>query len=82
MRKMMYFGGTCKECKHFVPLGEIEIEPNAPPAKLHGVLLERNWTEDEAICENPKCESRTLVVRDRTILGGPVVTSPDGVKDP
>lgn len=82
MQQMMYFGCTCQVCKRFVPLGEIEIEPNAPPSKLHARLREIGWQDEWAICEVPKCASRTPVMLDRTILGGLVVTSPDGVKNP
>jgi hypothetical protein len=79
MRKMMYFGAICQVCKRFVRLGKIETETNAPPSTLHARLQETNWQQDEAICENPKCGSRTPVTRSQTILGEPVVTSPDGV---
>lgn len=80
--QLMYFGAICQICKHWVPLGEICIEPNAPPSKLHERLQEEDWREDWAICEAPECGSKTFVKRDRTILGGPVATSPDGVKNP
>jgi len=48
--QLMYFGYICQECRRFSPLGEIDIEPNAPPSKLHELIQGRNWP-DTAISE-------------------------------
>lgn len=68
MLKMRTFGTTCQNCKRFVPLGKIEIEENAPPASLHDKLREKGWQGDWAICENPKCESKTFCELDQAIF--------------
>jgi hypothetical protein len=80
MQQMMFFGCICRACKRFVRLGKIELEHNAPPSKLHAKLQETGWEQDEAICEYPECGHKTLASRGRTILGGPVHTSPNGVE--
>jgi len=77
---LMYFGCICQGCKQFVRLGKIDVEPSAPPSRLHELLHAKSWMQDEAICEEPLCGHRTFVTRDRTLLGKPVVTSPDGVE--
>jgi hypothetical protein len=68
MLETRFFGTTCQGCKGFVPLGEIEIEANAPPSKLRDRLREIGWKDDWAICENPECGSRTFCTLDQAIL--------------
>jgi hypothetical protein len=66
--RVQIFGILCPVCKQFVPAGKVYIEAQAPPAKLHAKLQETGWNKDWLTCENPKCGSRTLAVRDQTVL--------------
>jgi hypothetical protein len=79
MPQMMYFGYACSGCKRPERLGKIEIEPNAPPSKLHELLELQGWKPETSVCSREKCKSATYVPIEKTILLGPVVTTPDGI---
>ena len=66
--RIQIFGILCPVCKRFVPAGKVYIEAQAPPAKLRAKLQETGWNKDWLTCDNPKCGSKTLALRDQTIL--------------
>jgi hypothetical protein len=80
MQQMMYFGYTCSGCKNAERLGKIEIEPNAPPSKLHERLRLIPWQTESVLCLRAGCKTRTFVPIEKTILLTPVVVLPDGVE--
>ena len=65
-----HFGGNCAECKYFVSVGIIEIEVRASQARLHQLLRQQGWFEDDAVCERAQCGATTHLTWDRTVLGG------------
>jgi hypothetical protein len=79
MTKLKYFGAKCSRCGEFVPMGKIDIDPDAPWSILRKLLKTGEWKDDRekrnADCE--KCGTRTKVKRSETRLGDPVEPTPE-----
>jgi hypothetical protein len=62
-------------------MGKTEIEPNTPPSLLHKQFKQEGWkdfTVEKCLLED--CGAMTTALLDKTILLGPVVTTPEGVE--